>query len=280
MNRSELPPETDTANIHLSLLGEERTFSVPIRLGKRTPLELLPAARELTMQATAVAVAQAQARAKQISCRVGCGACCRQLVAISVVEAQALADVVAAMPAERQQVIRARFAEALRRLEEALMLDPKGPKGRRALMVMGQGDASKLRDEVGQRYFRLQIACPFLEDESCSIHAERPLVCREYHVTSPAEKCAKLYEVRVDKVEPPLHMSGVLARAADRIAGTGARTIPLVLALEWVEARGAKLRQEYDGLEMFKTLLSEMDKEHEKPFEERADSSLDVGPTH
>jgi Fe-S-cluster containining protein len=34
------------------------------------------------------------------------------------------------------------------------------------------------------------MPCPFLEDESCSIHPDRPLVCREYLVTSPAELCA------------------------------------------------------------------------------------------
>jgi Fe-S-cluster containining protein len=271
MRPAEIPPtpDTDTANIHLNLLGEQRTFSVPVQLGRRTPLDLLPAARELTMQATAVAVDQTRAQGKGISCTAGCGACCRQLVAISVVEAQALAELVAAMPAERQQVINSRVAEALCRLEAARLLRANAPKGQRALLADGQGERSTLLEEVGRRYFQLQIACPFLDDESCSIHADRPLVCREYHVTSPPEKCARLYEVRVDKVEPPLHMSGVLARAADRIAGTGARTIPLVLALEWSDAHSHKLRREHDGLEMFKTLLGSMDPEHEKPFDER-----------
>src|SRR5687768_12376519 len=127
--------QTDTANLHLSILGEERSFAVEVRLGKRTPLDLLPPARELTEQATAVAVAQARSGGRAISCKAGCGACCRQLVAISVVEAQALADLVAALPAERQAVIRDRFAAALRRLEEADLLDPHALPGRRALLV-------------------------------------------------------------------------------------------------------------------------------------------------
>src|SRR5438046_421758 len=128
-------PDTDTANIHLNLLGEQRTFPVQVRLGRRTPLDLLPAARELTTQATAVAVGQAEAQGRTISCKAGCGACCRQLVAVSVVEAKALADLVAALPADRQQVVRARFADALRRLEEARLLDPAAPRGKRALLV-------------------------------------------------------------------------------------------------------------------------------------------------
>ena len=49
--------------------------------------------------------------------------------------------------------------------------------------------------------------CPFLEEESCSIHPDRPLVCREYLVTSPAELCAGptqegVTPVAVPKVSP------------------------------------------------------------------------------
>jgi hypothetical protein len=34
------------------------------------------------------------------------------------------------------------------------------------------------------RYFLQGVACPFLEAESCGIHPDRPLACREYLVTS------------------------------------------------------------------------------------------------
>jgi len=40
-------------------------------------------------------------------------------------------------------------------------------------------------------YFYEGVACPFLEEESCSIHPDRPLSCREYLVTSPAEYCSR-----------------------------------------------------------------------------------------
>jgi uncharacterized protein len=32
-------------------------------------------------------------------------------------------------------------------------------------------------------------ACPFLEDDKCSIYEHRPFVCRVYHVLSPSELC-------------------------------------------------------------------------------------------
>ena len=69
-------PHADTANLHLRLLGEDRTVSVPVPLGRRTLLDLLPAARAVTEQAVAVAVDRARAQGRPASCRVGCGACC------------------------------------------------------------------------------------------------------------------------------------------------------------------------------------------------------------
>src|SRR5687767_4295062 len=78
--------------------------------------------RSISGTTTEMALERERAAGRAISCRAGCGACCRQLVAISVVEAESLAQLVAAMPEERAAVIRERFAAALKRLEEAGLL--------------------------------------------------------------------------------------------------------------------------------------------------------------
>ena len=108
-----------------------------------------------------------------ISCRAGCGACCRQVVPITETEARHVRDLVEAMPEPRRQQIRERFAAGRQRLEDAGLLETfQHP--------------TEIPDRVaaGMEYFRLGIACPFLEDESCSIHPDRPLSCREYLVAN------------------------------------------------------------------------------------------------
>jgi hypothetical protein len=57
------------------------------------------------------------------------------------------------------------------------------------------------RQPLGMKYFGLGIACPFLEDESCSIYEHRPMRCREYLVTSPPENCAHPTSDTVKMVE-------------------------------------------------------------------------------
>src|SRR5439155_8807845 len=103
---------------------------------------------ELAGRATAVAMAKVEEQGQAVSCGAGCGACCRQLVAISFVEARALADLVAALPSQRRAEIRARFADGVRRLEEAGLLDPAQPPGQRALQVNDLADRGQMTREV------------------------------------------------------------------------------------------------------------------------------------
>jgi Fe-S-cluster containining protein len=86
-------------------------------------------------------------------------------------------------------------------------------------------------------YFAQGIPCPFLEEGSCSIYADRPLVCREYLVTSPAANCAQLIPGTVRCVPLPFQPSIAFQRLQDGPqAERSVRWVPLILAPEWAEA--------------------------------------------
>ena len=99
-------PGTEIANIHMEVFGEERVFPIPFALGRQKISALLPFAQQLTNELATASIRHAEGQGKKISCQAGCGACCRQLVAISLVEARDLARVVAEMPPVRQSIIR------------------------------------------------------------------------------------------------------------------------------------------------------------------------------
>src|SRR5436190_450216 len=101
-----------------------------------------------------------EAEGKMVSCRAGCGACCRQLVPITPAEAHQVASVVEALAEPRRTTVRQRFADARARLAETPLLAMLEDPG-----TFTDGDLQRL----GLDYFALGIACPFLEDESCSI---------------------------------------------------------------------------------------------------------------
>jgi Fe-S-cluster containining protein len=218
---------TATANIQLAIGGQRLRLEITVPAGPSRPQDLLPVLQGLTDVVVGIAVRGVEGQGQAVSCRKGCGACCRQLVPISESEARALAQGVAAMPEPRRSRVRARFAEARERLEAAGLLDQLRHPERVA-------DPHVVA--LGLSYFGLGLACPFLEEESCSIHPDRPLSCREYLVTSPADACARPSAETVRRVPLPARVAGA-ARAVDRQASASAGGwVPLVLALEWAEA--------------------------------------------
>ena len=221
---------TPMATVAVELtIGDRRmqaNLSVPDRLMHLS--ELLPIVQRVSNAIVDAEVATTAAEGRQVSCRMGCGACCRQLVPITEVEARGIGRLVADMSEPKRGEIRARFAAACARLDTAGLSE--------RLAARYGWTTTEFREAV-KDYFRQRIPCPFLEDESCSIHVDRPVVCREYLVTSPAELCALDDHQGVEKVDMPVRVSTALAHLDQPQSGSQyVRWVPLVLALEWAEA--------------------------------------------
>ena len=215
----------------------------PVRLTK-----MLPIFQQLTNAVVDVGVSNAEAKGEQISCTKGCGACCRQLVPLAESEAYQLQELVNAMPEPRRATIGARFAAAKEQLQQTNLLTK----------ILFPGELSvEAKRRLGLEYFQQGIACPFLEDESCGIHPDRPLACREYLVTSPAANCAAPSAETVQCVEMP----GSVSRVVQKLTATRAVTwLPLILALDWADehADQAPLRAGPEWLQtVFKQLTNQ-----------------------
>lgn len=174
------------------------------------------------------AVARVEAEGKAISCRAGCGACCRQAVPIAPSEARALAAHVAEMPEPRRSQVGSRFAAARAKLDAA-GVDHSPASFSEANM--------EERLALGMTYFNAGVACPFLVDESCSIHPVRPLSCREYLVTTPAIACQTPTMDSVKTVKLAGSMCTALIAVEAVLEGHG--RLLLVDALAWAEANPA-----------------------------------------
>jgi len=184
------------------------------------PNAAVPAAEVVpALQGLVNAVVEAAEMGKAISCRKGCGACCRQLVPVSRSEGERLLQVIEAMPDERRETLKARFAAAEAAIEAAGLKERQGRSDR----------------ELSTAYFALGVPCPFLEDESCSIHPERPLVCREYLVTSPAELCAGPKQEGVTPVAVPK-----VSMAARGLQDEKDDWVPLAMLMAWARTRPRK----------------------------------------
>ena len=217
--------------------------SGPIRLA-----ELAYNALGLDQRLVALAERREARQGRAISCRKGCGACCRHLVPLSPPEAWMMADVVASMPEPRRRAVYGRFEAAVRELEK---------HGFRERLMQGVETDEAVR-ELARAYFALWLDCPFLEEESCSIHAVRPSICREYMVTTPAELCADPFGQPVRRISVSVRLSKALARLAAELLGGEPQLIPLPLGLAWAAEHAEEGRREWDGRTMLERLLTLM----------------------
>ncbi len=244
-----------TPNRHIQLVlridGEAVSISAPQPPANARLDELLPAQREIDNAAIGHAVRKAEATGKQVRCAKGCSTCCRaQPVPVTPPEAYALLRLVEALPASRRNDIEARFADRAQRLHDAGLaaslldqppdLDAEGARG------------------IAHAYFKLGLVCPFLDDDACSIHPQRPFVCRQYLVSSDPALCADPFANRADVIPMPLRAATAELAIAETAYGRPQHTVPLTLALDYARRHRDELERRFDAQPLFRQWLQSM----------------------
>ncbi|MCY7377637.1 MAG: YkgJ family cysteine cluster protein [Pyrinomonadaceae bacterium] len=219
-----------TGNVRLNLGGQPLDLQMTVPAKPVKPQRMLPIFQQMATAFIEMSETAIENAGGKISCQKGCAACCRQAIPLAEIEAYQIAEIVAALPEPRRSEIEKRFETAwhhfadrgwFERLDESFRLSPEE------------------RNKVIVEYFNEKIDCPFLEDEACSIHPTRPLACREYLVTSPAENCLNLSAETVRMVELPVKTSDTVRKISNsaELNSTPANFVPLVLALEWTRKK-------------------------------------------
>jgi Fe-S-cluster containining protein len=150
------------------------------------------------------------------------------LVPINLFEAEALAGWLATLPEERLAVLRDRFRRALAALSDAGIID--------RILNGSWGLDDQHSTQLAVDYFHAGVPCPFLENESCSIHPFRPLICREYLVTSSPELCKDPSVNDVSGIQLPLRLSRAMFAMGQDIEQEHRGAMPLVFLLAWADS--------------------------------------------
>lgn len=202
-------------------------MNLTVQANRVKPQRMLPVFQQITNVYVEIGVAATASEGKTVSCKKGCGACCRHFVAVTEVEAYNIAELVEKMPEQQRRTVEERFDKALTHFTENKWIEKFNN-------CTEYYDANTLK--LFSDYFKEGIPCPFLVNESCSIHDERPLTCREYLVTSPAENCANPTRESIDLVKLPVRPMGNVLGLAQEKPVNGLNVIPLIMALEYAAA--------------------------------------------
>jgi Fe-S-cluster containining protein len=221
-------PQTVTVNFKLALGDGIFDASATVPEGECNLTEILPVLQSLDGSLLSAVGDQLNDAGLSISCKAGCGACCRQMVPLSLFEAEALAVWIATLDPNTRQILAQRFHQALLKLASAGLIDRLISEDWLADTVFAQ--------QLVLDYFSQGVPCPFLQDESCSIHPIRPLICREYLVTSDPRHCADPAALQINPVPLPLNFSRVLNHMGAELEAGSHGWIPLVFLFAWMES--------------------------------------------
>ncbi len=211
----------------LAIETPDGALRVSLELPARVRLGALVAAFfPVDDRATELAVSRSLLEGRPITCRVECAHCCRQLVPLSAPEAFHLASIVERRPD---------FADVERRfagVHDALERSWIGYALRHRL-----AEDNHRATELAVAWHKFGHACPLLVNERCTSYADRPIVCREYLVTTPVEACARPGTAPLRRVPIALLLSEALAVVAGaRLGAEFAGTVPLPSALAFASA--------------------------------------------
>ncbi len=238
-----------SVEISVSGIPVQLSFTVPAKPVKLR--RMLPVFQQMSNAFNEIGIGNLKNEGKDISCKAGCGACCRQLVPISEAEAHELRWVIENLPEPRQSEIRRRFDDAGDRLKQISFFE--------RLEKSAEGTESDYLNIV-REYFTQQIACPFLENESCSIHESRPIACREYLVTSPAEHCSSAIGEKIENVEYSFKVKDAVISMSRHNLTAELPFVPLIRLLEWTENQtdDSPEHEGKDWMQMFFSGISEL----------------------
>lgn len=235
-----------SANFKLKIGEDLLPMEASVPEARVTALELIPVFQKLTDQSVAHCIEMTERKGRKISCKAGCGACCKQPIPVTLLEVEFLSQLVKNMPEQQQQRIRGRFAHHIKAVTDAGLLD-------RLKDISNL--ATEQKHQLAKDYFQLGLECPFLENQSCGIYQDRPLQCREFLVTSDPRFCAELDPVGIEHVEQPISMAAALRKLSlDSQNEAGRGWVLLIFALDLAKSRRLRFKKKW-GKEWLETFI-------------------------
>ncbi len=246
-------PAAEHFEISLQTPSGEISTAVGVPAGFVPITAILPLMRSLGGEAQVLEQRRLLEAGQRISCEKGCAACCRMLGPIAGPEAFALTNAIDQLDQNERNRLLAKLDLAQQQLARAGILK----------QLSSLADSSEpLNDEaiepLNRAYYALRMPCPFLDNETCSIYADRPAACRELAVTSPATECQEMTKQTVQPVPVAVRLSTALSLLWADLTGTAPRLIPLPLAVDWARRHKEEQTNQWAGTELFEKAMDKV----------------------
>jgi Fe-S-cluster containining protein len=223
------PSGTNSINLPLNM-PELPNIKIAFLPGEGTLTELVPMARDLMELMLSRRISELSDKGLQIACQKGChAACCRYLISVSVPEALIMVTETAALPKDERN----RIINSCRKTSSHIQLQMEKAN------IAGHGNIA--RKNLLAWYRELNISCPLLENNCCTIYDRRPIVCRECLAVGSPDQCRVDTQVQTH-IRLPIHPANVLMQLTQQLFAAGPGIITLPAVFDWF-AENSRLYQ-------------------------------------
>lgn len=179
-----------------------------------------------------------------ITCAKGCGVCCNQLVPLSIPELFFIVEQLRGMPPEQRFPLLSRFDSIEKHLIASDFIN-----------TLRTIDQTRNDRAIAEHYFRMNLQCLFLEQQSCSIHPWRPVVCREFNALSDPRLCDDPFNNKIASISYIQRPSSILAKLYGIVTNTAPTLTPMPLLFESFEQHQALSTKTWQSKFLAQTIL-------------------------
>ena len=242
-------PRKHLRHIHLATGGREVVVTIRVTEKPMLLMDLMPVAQAFSDALTQIVRKKVHASGQCIACdKCETPTCCRYLVALSTIEAAYLARKLI-----YEQPYKARgFAKKCR--DRSRLLDDTIPEFSQNYPETQHHPAGYVT-QLERWYATQKLDCTFLVNKRCSLYADRPLVCRQWHVADSARHCTPTGVAPRHQIAAPIGLTDVLAKTAYHYSGRN-ELILLPAMVGWYERHQKVLREQYPANEVLDTFLA------------------------
>jgi Fe-S-cluster containining protein len=248
------------STFELNILNTKVNFQIDIRENQAKLADIVPLARTICTKICDVVLQNTRSNGDKVPCRKNCSAhCCRYLVPLSIPEALRLKEEISEAPPEKRELIWKGCLTASRHI-----LANKPPKNLTHQSAKASSNEQLDLNLISNWYRGLNLDCPFLYKNACTIYEHRPLACREHYVTSSSSECEKK-NADTKLLEMPIYVSNALGRLASELEDTDVEAVILPLVLSWCEENKTRAERTWPYTLMVERLINiikEMAKEN------------------
>ena len=209
----------ETIEFELEIIGETLLFSIDIVPKMMKLSEIVPLAYEISSRISTFIQKKSRNEGIIIPCQKGCSACCSYLVPLSIPEAFHLRNTVLSLPEDTANSVFNSF------LTSAKCILNKTSEDMQSMEL----------DQLSIWYSKLNLSCPLLSDNACSIYDKRPVACREYLVQGTNLYCTPSHKIDAQKIGLSVSITECLGKLSAELKQTEIEAIMMPLAILWAQ---------------------------------------------